>query len=267
MHVKWACLSDVGVQRSINEDNYGAEPYQQLFVVADGMGGHAGGELASRLACESISKFVVETRQGTTAPLPFAPRPDLHPEGNRLSVAIQVANRSIYDTAVRNPAFAGMGCTLVSILAKDRDLMIAHVGDSRCYLLRADKLIPMTRDHSVVNELIAAGQLAPENAYNHPEKNIVTRALGVDANVEVEVHPHRLKSGDIFLLCSDGISDKASDRKLREFMDPLTGDQAHDGRWKLEDEIQRALRNMIDYSNQRGGDDNATAMIVYFEDH
>lgn len=267
MHVKWACLSDVGIQRQINEDNYAANPRHQLFVVADGMGGHAGGELASRLSCESIEKFVVETREGTTAPLPFPPRPDLAPEANRLSVAIQVANRTIYDAAVRNPAFAGMGSTVVSMLANDRDLFIGHAGDSRCYLLRADKLIPMTRDHSVVNELIASGQLRPEEAYNHPERNIVTRALGVDPNIQPEVNLHRLKSGDTFLLCSDGISDKTSDRKLLEFMNPLIEEQTHEGRWTIEKEMQRVLRKMIDYANQRGGDDNATAMLVHFQDN
>ena len=266
MHVKWACLSDVGIQRQINEDNYAANPHEQLFIVADGMGGHAGGELASRLTCESMEKFVTETRQGTTAPLPFAPRADLSPEANRLNIAIQVANRTIYDTAVRNPAFAGMGSTIVALLAKKRDLFIGHAGDSRCYLLRSDKLVPMTRDHSVVNELIAQGQLRPEEAYNHPERNIVTRALGVDPDIQAEINLHRLKSGDTFLLCSDGISDKASDRKLQKFMDPLIEERMHEGRWDIEQEMQAVLRKMIDYSNQRGGDDNATAMLVHFQD-
>lgn len=266
MHVTWACLSDVGVQRQINEDNFSANPHQQLFVVADGMGGHAGGELASRLTCEQIERFVVETREGTTAPLPFAPRPDLDPEANRISVAIQVANRAIYDTAVRNPAFAGMGSTVVAILAHDRELYIAHAGDSRCYLLRGDKLLPVTRDHSVVNELIALGQLRPEEAYNHPERNIVTRALGVEPNIQPEVNMHRIKSGDQFLLCSDGLSDKASDRKLIEYLDPLIEGRSHDGRWDHQQEKNRVLRNLIDYANQRGGDDNITAMLVRFGD-
>jgi protein phosphatase len=264
MRAIWASRSDVGIKREINEDHVRANQDQLFFVVADGMGGHAGGELASRLVAESMDQFIATTRAGTTEPLPFAPRPDLGPEPNRLYVAMRVANREVYDTAVRNPALAGMGSTVVCMLVHGRDAHIGHVGDSRCYLLRGDRLSQVTRDHSYVNELIQDGKLDPEQAYRHTERNIITRAMGSAADVEPDVTTVRLKDGDLFLLCSDGLTDKASDRKLYELMqplvqnDPLSGLSSEQARAQLD----KALLAMIKYANGRGGDDNITALLV-----
>ncbi len=264
MRAIWACRSDVGVKRQINEDNWAANASEQLFVVADGMGGHAGGELASRLVTETIEQFVIETRAGTTEPLPFAPRREHHPEGNRLSVATRVANREIYDTAVRNPAIAGMGSTMVGMLVHGRDAHIVHAGDSRCYLLRGDRLQTITTDHSYVNELIAEGKLAPEQAYKHEERNIITRALGVEPDLEPEVQVQRIRDDDLFLLCTDGLTDKASDRKLLELLDPLIEGRSSESPSSrdIKDRLDKVLLQMIKYANGRGGDDNITAMLV-----
>ncbi|MFH1808896.1 MAG: PP2C family serine/threonine-protein phosphatase [Pseudomonadota bacterium] len=268
MRAIWACRSDVGIKRQINEDNFKANPAELFFVVADGMGGHAGGELASRLVVECMDQFITTTRAGTTAPLPFAPRADLTPEANRLYVAIRAANREVYDTAVHNPALAGMGSTAVAILGHGRDLHLAHVGDSRCYLLRGDKLSQVTRDHSYVNELIDGGQLDPDTAYRHTERNIITRAMGSTPDVEPDVTTLRIKNEDLFLLCSDGLTDKASDRKLFELMQPLVQSSGlPDG--SLDDARQRldkVLQVMIKYANGRGGDDNITALLVQFRE-
>ena len=264
MRAVWSCRTDVGVKRTINEDNYRANPAEQLFLVADGMGGRPGGELASRLAVESIERFVVETRAGTSRPLPFAPQPELTPEGNRLHVAARLANHEIYDTAARNPALRGMGSTLVGLLLHGRDAHVLHVGDSRCYRLRGDKLQPLTKDHSMVNVLIDGGQLSRDAAYRHAERNIITRALGSDPDVQPEVAAHELRLGDLFLLCSDGLTDLTSDRKLGEILEPLFEAQGvNPGRSAVEREhLDKVAEALVRYANSRGGDDNITAMLV-----
>jgi len=264
MRVVWTCRTDVGVKRSVNEDHFRASLDALLFLVADGMGGHAGGELASRMAVESIENFVIETRAGTSTPLPFAPQPGLTPESNRLHVAARKANRDIYETAQGNPPLHGMGSTLVGLLLHEHEVHVMHVGDSRCYRLRGDKLLPLTKDHSVVNELIDDGKLARDAAYRHAERNIITRALGVDPDVEPEVAAHELRIGDLFLLCSDGLTDLTSDRKLFELLEPLVDAPGVNlGREGIErDHLDKVAEAMVRYANSRGGDDNITVMLV-----
>ncbi|MBN2359518.1 MAG: serine/threonine-protein phosphatase [Deltaproteobacteria bacterium] len=264
MRVVWSCRTDVGIKRTINEDNHRANPAELLFLVADGMGGHAGGELASRLAVEIVERFVIETRAGTTRPLPFAPQPRLSPESNRLHVATRLANREIYDMAVTQPPLRGMGSTLVGLLLHGREAHVVHVGDSRCYRLREDKLQALTKDHSVVNALIDGGQLDRDAAYRHADRNIITRALGVDPDVEPEVSVHELRLGDLFVLCSDGLTDRTSDRKLSELLEPLVeASGINPGRSEIEREhLEQVAEALVRYANSRGGDDNITAMLI-----
>lgn len=265
MRIDWACRSDVGVKRSINEDNYRANQGEALFLVADGMGGHAGGELASRLTVETMERFVVSTRAGTTEPLPFAPHPDLDPESNRLYVATRLANREVYDAAVRNPALAGMGTTVVGLLLHRRNVHIVHVGDSRCYRYRGGKLTALTRDHSYINELINTGQLEPDAAYRHSDKNIITRALGVEPDLEPEMAVEKAAGSDLYLLCSDGLTDLMSDRKLTELLDNyFEENQKADGEPASYDNktLGAFAASLVRYANNRGGDDNITVMLV-----
>jgi len=264
MKVVHACRTDVGVAREINEDSHLVNEAQGLYLVADGMGGHAGGSLASRLTVEKVERFVIDTRAGTSAPLPFAPRPDLSPEANRLHVATRLANREIYETALSNPSLQGMGSTLVGLLLHGREAHLVHVGDSRCYRLRGERFTLLTRDHSVVNDLIDAGRLDPDAAYRHHDRNMLTRALGSDPEIEPELAAHPVQTGDLFLLCSDGLTDHASDRKLSELLAPLLPVAlAHtERRVEMQAALEQAADAMTRYANSRGGDDNITVALV-----
>lgn len=237
-------LSDVGRMRTRNEDSFGIEEDLSLYVVADGMGGHGNGDIASRIAVQAVSDFVRENSQE-----PADAEGDQIGESEMLSEAVREAHRSVLRAADTDRSLFGMGTTLVGMLVVDSEALVAHVGDSRVYRLRDDELERLTSDHSWVNEQVAAGHLSEEQARVHPLKSVVTRALGGESDYEADVQRLDLRSGDRFLICSDGLTTMLTDRDIGEH---LTGDGS------LED----TCRTLISASNERGGYDNITVVML-----
>lgn len=246
-----AAATDAGIRRSLNEDHYVVEKALGLFVVCDGMGGHAGGEVASRLACEALVGFVRGTREGAIPTLPFAPDARLPPEGARLAMALRVANREVWHVSTTNAALAGMGATAACVLLHEGFAHVAHVGDSRVYRFRGERLEPLTRDHSGQNELVDLGLASQEQAALAADKHVITRALGSEPDVEPTSRTERLKDGDVFLLCSDGLTDLVSDRKIQE-----TLVEHHD--------LKKLCAELVRLANKSGGKDNITVVAVRY---
>ena len=245
-------LSDVGVIRSHNEDCFEIDPENQVFVVADGMGGHSHGEIASRIAVDAIRDFVSRTND-TDATLPFEMDVQLGRHGNRLRAAIRIAHDRVLRAIRQDASLHGMGTTVVGLLLDGKSAAVAHVGDSRAYRLRDGKLELLTQDHTWVNEQVVAGFLSEEQARAHPLKNVVTRALGGEADVEIDVREWPVQLGDLFLLCSDGLTTMLTD-------DEILSRVRAPGR--LEEVCNRLVRD----ANSRGGYDNVSVVLVRFEE-
>ena len=227
--VEKASLTDVGRQRQSNEDSYLERA--PVFAVADGMGGARAGEVASRIAVEAFDQ------QDESAP----------PE-ERLAGVAREANRRIYERAQGNTEHAGMGTTLTAVMVSGRDVAVSHVGDSRLYRLREGRLERLTEDHSLVEELVRQGRLSPEEAENHPQRSIITRALGPEPDVEVETFTDPGRDGDVYLLCSDGLSAMVSEDEIAAILE---------SRSSLED----AARKLVQAANENGGRDNITVVM------
>ena len=227
-----AALTDPGRKRRRNEDAYVCEP--PLFAVADGMGGAQAGEIASRLAA-AVRRLGPEARPGRDSVLAL----------------IEEANRSVFERATQDEAVSGMGTTLTVALLQEEELWIGHVGDSRAYLLRDGSLRQLTDDHSLVAELVRSGRLTPEEAETHPQRSVITRALGTEAAVEADAFPVPLLPGDLFLLCSDGLTTMVDDDTIRALIEEHRPD------------LQGAARALVEEANRRGGEDNIT--VVLFE--
>jgi protein phosphatase len=231
--VEQAYLSDTGRQRQANEDSFFAG--SPIFAVADGMGGAQAGEVASEIAVRSFDDD-----------LPNGSLPEV------LTSVIQGANRRIHDKARSDESMHGMGTTTTAAYVDDDEVVIAHVGDSRAYLLRDGDLIRLTKDHSLVGELVARGKLTEEQAEQHPQRSVITRALGPEANVQVDVDIFPAKAGDLFLLCSDGLTSMVHEPKLR----PLFEDA---------DSLEALGKRLIDAANAAGGRDNITVILFRLE--
>lgn len=246
----WAVSSDPGLRRTSNEDSYATRPDVGLFVVADGMGGHVAGEVASRVAVEAIEAFIQETAgsdKNRTWPFPFDPT--LSAEANRLKVAFRLANRRIASAIEQSHDLRGMATTASAVLLSEHSACVGHVGDSRVYVLRAGVLVQITDDHSWVEEQVRAGTLSPTAARQHPWRNVVTRALSGGDDPEVDVTEVTPAPGERYLLCSDGLFGVVSDTKIAEIL----------GHRELAlDAICKAL---IDAANEGGGPDNITALV------
>jgi PPM family protein phosphatase len=231
--------TDTGRQRRDNEDSvYVRVP---LFVVADGMGGAQAGEVASALAVE-------EFRQGL--PSPGAGHATTE---QRLAARVQSANRRIYETAQTEREQSGMGTTLTAVFLDDTELAIAHVGDSRAYLLRDAELTRLTHDHSLVEELMRRGKLTPEQAAEHPQRSIITRALGIEPDVEVDTWTYPARAADVVLLCSDGLTSMIDEAQIAEVL-------------RAESDLDRAGERLIAEANAAGGRDNITVVLFRLED-
>jgi serine/threonine protein phosphatase PrpC len=232
----YASLTDVGRQRHTNEDSYFESP--PLFAVADGMGGAQAGEVASAMAVEEFT----ESRDGD----------DATPE-QRLEAIAKTANRKIFEMAQSDSRHAGMGTTLTATMLDDGGVAVGHVGDSRLYLYRDGKLERMTRDHSLVEEFVRQGRLTPEQAEKHPQRSVITRALGPESDVEVDTFTVQGRDGDIYLLCSDGLSGMVSDADMEEIV-------SGGGR------LESTATALIEAANDNGGRDNITAVLFRLED-
>ena len=249
-----AGLSDVGLQREHNEDSFIVLNEYDLFVVADGMGGHRAGDIASRIATETISEFF-RTTANDDVTWPFHFDSNLSEEENRLLTGIRVANRQIFERSTRSRECHGMGTTVVGAMfsSKKQRMYIGHVGDSRCYRVRGSEIQLLTRDHSLINDyLLAMPDLTDEQKSELP-KNVITRALGMQDHVVVDLQHDEPQRGDIYVLCSDGLSGMVTDEEIKQIV-TTTG------------EIREACRQLIQSANERGGEDNITAVLIKIED-
>ena len=249
MQVQAFGLTHVGRQRQHNEDTFLVADEARLYLVADGMGGHAAGEIASRIAVDSISEFILHTKEddGTW---PHAYDENYRRTTNRLMAAVRLANTRVLEAMRKDARLRGMGTTVVACLADDTTMSVAHVGDSRAYLIRDGQLSRLTNDHSWVFEQVQAGMLTEAEAEKHPLRNVITRALGGALSVspdaaEVEAHP-----GDVYLLCSDGLTGMVPEEEILRVVTDSSGD------------IEKACQELIDTANERGGLDNVTAILV-----
>ncbi len=253
MRVRFAVASDVGRVRTNNEDSFLADPDLGIFAVADGMGGHASGEVASRLAVESLSESLARARQEKDANLSADHTAILSSPANLLVNSIRLANQKIYKSAQENKEYKGMGTTLVAVYFSTTPSLVAHVGDSRLYHLRGQAVRQITEDHSWVWEQYKQGLIAREAIATSPHKNIVTRALGIQPTVDVDIQDLELERGDFLLLCSDGLSDLVRDEEMI-----VASRNAKD--------LERHCNGLVRLANSRGGKDNITVLLIQVEE-
>jgi protein phosphatase len=247
----WAVSTDPGLRRTSNEDSYSTRPDVGLFVVADGMGGHVAGEVASRVAVEAIEAFIEETAgadKNRTWPFPFDPALSL--EANRLKAAFRLANRRIASAIADSQDLRGMATTASAVLMGKESASVGHVGDSRVYVLRQARLAQITHDHSWVEEQVRAGTLTPTAARQHPWRNVVTRALSGGEDPEVDVTEVTPVPGERYLLCSDGLFGVVADDRIAEILG------------LSEVSLETICRRLVDAANQAGGPDNITALVL-----
>lgn len=248
-----AGLSDVGLQREHNEDSFVVLSEHDLFVVADGMGGHRAGDVASKLATETISEFFRSTaNEDVTWPFHFDT--NLSEEENRLLTGIRVANRQIFERSSRSRECHGMGTTVVGAMfsPRKRRMYIGHVGDSRCYRVRNGQIQCLTRDHSLINDYLLAMPDLTEEQRSELPKNVITRALGMHDQVVVDLQHDDPRNGDVYVLCSDGLSGMVEDAEILELV-------------KQSNDIGELCTALIAKANEHGGEDNVTAVVVKIE--
>jgi serine/threonine protein phosphatase PrpC len=252
MRVKACGLSDVGLTRAHNEDYFEIDPQHRLYVVADGMGGHSHGEVAAQIAVNTIHEFIAKTSDRDTT-WPFGMDTRLERHSNLLKMAVRMAHDQVLRAISKDGSLYGMGTTVVGLLFSGTVAAVAHVGDSRAYRLRGSRLEQLTQDHTWVNEQVVAGFLSKEQARSHPLKNVVTRALGGESDVLVDVRELEVEAGDLFLLCSDGLTGMLSDSDIRDRL--ATGRDLHE-----------ICRTLINDANARGGIDNVTVVLLAAEE-
>jgi protein phosphatase len=243
-----AARTDVGMKRQHNEDSFLVNEDLGLYVVCDGMGGHAGGETASRLAVQTIERELLSAKlRGDD---PFAVQVALadSPLAAALREAVEGACAAVYRTSRANPELAGMGTTCISLLVKNGHAIVGHVGDSRAYLVREGDVYQLSDDHSLVNEQVRAGLLSEEEARHSRLKNIITRSVGFEEDVLVDLMGVETRPGDQFLLCSDGLSNLVDNDEIRDTL--------------LQTALEEVPQKLIALANSRGGDDNITVVAV-----
>jgi serine/threonine protein phosphatase PrpC len=254
MKISYKAQTDVGRKRKGNEDSVLTNPEQNLFVVADGMGGHAAGEVASKLAVEAINEFVCLTSGDQEITWPFGLEDNISYDGNRLKTAIRYANRKVLEATKDRKDCEGMATTVAAVLLDGDVANVAHVGDSRIYRYRDAELCQLTSDHSWVNEQIQSGVISADQARTHPLRNVVTRALGGKADLQVDLTPSTMLPGDILLLCSDGLTTMVPDEEIRSLIESAGGD------------VEKLARDLVEEANARGGEDNITVLLIHFQE-
>jgi PPM family protein phosphatase len=256
MRINYAAKTDVGMKRDNNEDNFLVYPEQNVFAVFDGMGGHAAGEVASAIAANEVKDFFTYTGKDEDATWPFKGERDRNYDENRTLTAIKLANQRIIEQSEQDGAKKNMGTTAVMVHFVERNgsgpkAVVAHVGDSRVYLFRGGRLQRVTIDHSLVEEYLRLGKITAEEAKNFPQKNIILRALGQQKVVDVEVNELAPEPGDVFLLCSDGLSGMVTDDIMQAILQKANG-------------LDAAAKKLIDTANANGGIDNVTVILAQY---
>ena len=235
-----SALTDVGLKRNMNQDFVYASDQKvgcldNLYIVADGMGGHNAGDMASRCAVETIVDYI-----GSAAAAPPV---------RLLTEAVKAANEAVYERSTTDRKLEGMGTTLVAATVQKNCLYVANVGDSRLYILDEDEIVQITRDHSLVEEMVRAGQLAREKARNHPEKNVITSAVGMKTLPRIDCFDASLYPGDIILMCSDGLTNMLEDEQILRFV-------------HAKENLSEAAQKLIDEANRNGGSDNISVILA-----
>lgn len=233
-----AAVTDRGRKRPSNEDAYGFSVEAGVYVVCDGMGGAAAGEIASTIAVDEILRLMTERKPEEQAPLPDA-----------AESAISAANKAIFTRAQRNHRLNGMGTTMVVMTTHEQHVWVLNIGDSRCYRMRQGHLEQLTRDHSLVEEQVRLGRMTPREALHSPFKNVITRALGTQLRVTPDVFEFEAEPGDLFMLCSDGLT--------RELSDPVI-----EGLMQSELSLEKLSTQLVEAAKKSGGHDNITCLLV-----
>ena len=239
VHYTAAAVSDQGRKRSSNEDSYGFSVEHGVYVVCDGMGGAAAGEIASSLAVDEIMRLVAGSRAAT-------------PTRAEMESAIAAANYAIFSRAQRNHKLSGMGTTMVVLVAEERRVSVFNIGDSRCYRLRDRRLEQLTLDHSLVEEQVRLGRMTEAEALRSPLRNVITRALGTQKEVTPDVFELEAEPGDLFLLCSDGLTREISDSLIESLL-------------ALDLPLEELCERLVGAANRAGGHDNITTLLVRAE--
>jgi serine/threonine protein phosphatase PrpC len=245
-------VSDVGRVRTNNEDCYRIVTPLNLYVLSDGMGGEAHGEIASAMAVETVVKHCLDTEKNSAAPFFGLTQPNWNPRTRRLVSAVHLANKNIFKSAEDHPEQHGMGATLTAAWIDGTKLSIAHVGDSRAYLLRAGNLLQLTQDHSLVAEQVRRGILTAAEAEESEMQSVLLRALGAQPEIEVDAEEQQLIAGDLLLLCSDGLTRMVTEPEIA-------------GTLQAETDPTMAAEKLIKLANERGGTDNITVIVVRLE--
>ena len=235
----------IGMKRKTNQDSISLYPEKNLFVVADGMGGHNGGDIASQMSVKLFPEFVDENYD----------KLECH---ELLSQSISHINRSIYEHGQKNKELKGMGTTICSVMFQDKDVFIGNVGDSRLYMVQNNKLFQMTRDHSLVQEKINLAIYDRQAAHNDPQKNVLIRTVGFEPEIEVDVYKYKFSKGDIFLICSDGLHGKVSDEDILYILNKHVPNRTTISQSGLD----AAVKELIDQANANGGQDNISVILA-----
>lgn len=252
MRLQYAGMTHVGMKRDHNEDNFLIYPEQNLFVVADGMGGHSSGEVASQIAVDTLKTFFEDTSKDDDVTWPFKLDKALSYDENRLTAGVKLANRNIYEAAQADSLRKGMGTTIVAMVWVDERVVVGHAGDSRCYRIRKGEITPITEDHSLLNNFRKVQALTPEEEAAFQYKNVILRALGMNDALVVDINHVSPEPDDIILLCSDGLSGEVSDPQIAALVE------------KHRNNLEEGVNTLIKVACDNGGKDNVTAILVKY---
>jgi protein phosphatase len=252
MRVRFSGATDVGRKRNHNEDAFFLPTDTRLAIVADGMGGHASGEVASSIAVSTIVDHFQRTADMQPITWPYKVDRDLRADVNRMIVGVKLANLEIFERSQREAGLKGMGTTVVTIYFLDDTVIIGHVGDSRVYRLRDGRMTQLTEDHSLINDYVKMKRVTAEEAENWPHKNVIVRALGMKENVAVDIVAEQPRIGDVYLMCSDGLSGMLSDEQMAHVV-------------RSQADLDAAVEALIRGANEEGGIDNISVVLARIE--
>ena len=244
--------SDVGRRRKLNEDNFVVDVDTSLYAVCDGMGGHNAGEVASKMAIETLESFIQKSHNEKEITWPYGLETELSFDGNRLKTAIKLANKRVFKAADNREDYTGMGTTVVAALVSGNVATIGSAGDSRCYLFHEGQIQQLTRDDSWVSAAWTEGILTSDEIDKHPLRNVITKAVGAKDNIEIDVVEHTLVPGDVILLCSDGLHAMMNDEQILHVVTPFP------------ESLEKAALKLIDAANDAGGKDNVSVVLVRY---
>lgn len=248
--IEAAGRTDVGRRRKINEDSFLVSPEASLYAVCDGMGGHNAGEVASRMAIETIAAFVERSAVEKEITWPWGLDAHLSFDANRLKTAIRLANAKVFQAADNREELTGMGTTVVAALLSGDKVTIGSAGDSRCYLVRAGVLKQLTRDDSWVSAALGEGILNSDDVEHHPLRNVITKAVGARDTIDLDLVEHDLLPGDLLMLCSDGLHGMLSDGEIAKLLVPVP------------ESLDEATARLVDAANEAGGRDNVSVVLL-----